>query len=370
MTALARVDNNWSQRRPNMTTVAQNHWGQAGGNRQQHLVYNRNNQTQFQATTIRPGAVGIGFRNNHTLPIRNQLNYPSYPITNRGVSNQTRSNWSQPPLGPQYPSYSQSAFNQTRPGWPQQQPSYPAHGQTSHNYTRPSPTPQYPGYGQGTFNQTRPGWPQPQPAYPAHGQALHNYTRSSPTPHPIHNVPVGPAYPNQPRPAYPQPQRSASNQSHPAWPQPSVPYVPQNPAHGQASFNQSQPTWPQPSAPQQPNYPYNPALPASNLYPHLPNNPNTKPVVPSHSWTPPANQTHLYPQLPNQNLPSSNSNGIPLAPLQPQANFQGPHNWHTGGQSALSYGPGYYPPAGVNTNNNNNPSKPQGSSNPYANMFI
>ena len=297
-------------------TVAQNHWGQAGGNRPQQMVYNRNNQTQFQPATIRPGGSVIGFRNNQTLPIRNQSNYPSYPITNRGVLNSTRSNWNQPPLGPQHP-----------------------------------------GYGQGTFNQTRTQLPY-QPAYPAHGQALHNYTRPSSTLLPIHNVPVGPTYPNQQRPAYPQPQHSAYNQSRPAWPQPSVPYMPQNP-----SYNRSQPTWPQPSAPQQPNYPYNPAFPASNIYPQLPNNPNTKPVVPSHSWTPPANQTHLYPQLPNQNLPSNNSNGIPLAPLQPQANPQGPHNWHSGGQSALSYGPA------ANTNNNN-PSKPQGSSNPYANMFI
>lgn len=332
VTPLARVDNNWSHRRPN-TTMPQNQWGQSSGYRPQPLPYNRNQTFVYhQSATVRPGAASVGFHNNQT--------YPGYPLTNQRTFNQTRPNWGQSPSVPQHPAYGQSSFNISRTGWPQPN----------------------------------------QPAYPSHNQASNNHTRFTGTPRPVSNILVGSVHNNQSLPGWPQatipyapqnPGYSAAyaNQSRPAWPQPVVPYVPQNPNHNQVSFNKSQPSWPQPSASQLPSNPHNPALTASNLYPQLPNNPNARPVVPSNSWTTPNNQTHLYPQLPKQNLPQpGNSSGIPLAPLQPLPNPQGPHNWHSGGQSALSYGPGYYPPLAGNTNKNS--LTPPGSTNPYANMFI
>ncbi|XP_046808462.1 uncharacterized protein LOC111681106 [Lucilia cuprina] len=295
--ALARVDNNWSHRRPNIT-VTQNQRGQAGYRPanvgyQQPLVhnqshvhsYNNNHQQQHQQQQ---------WQQQHNN--RSQYNQPAGyrpAINNPAQVNNYR---------PQQPLYGQGTFNQTRPA--SHQPQYPAYGQSSFNQTRPLPyQPQYPANGQNSFNQTRPAW-QPQP--------------------------------------------------HP----PQFPTNPQYPAYGQQNtLNHTRPAFPQPSAPHGP------------VYPVLPNNPNNKPAIPSNSWTPSANQTLIYPQLPNKDIapasPAVGSNGIPLAPLQPAP--QGPHNWHSGGQAVLSYGPGHYPLPADNTNKN--PPSHQGSSNPYANMF-
>ncbi|KAM7356118.1 uncharacterized protein ACRADG_001958 isoform 2-T2 [Cochliomyia hominivorax] len=176
-----------------------------------------------------------------------------------------------------------------------------------------------------------------------------------------------PAQWNRPNQTYPQP-----NNYRPVMPSPVSNTRPQQSVYGHAGpQNQSRPSWQQPNAPSYSPHPvYNqtrPNYPPQNPQPNPP--PQQPQIYPPNSVnsTRPVPSAPLLPQPYNNPVPAAHgSNGIPLVPLQPAP--QGPHNWHSGGQAVLSYGPGHYPSTAGQTNKNS-PAH-QGSSNPYANMFI